>query len=201
MMFFLGITTWGPMFLLPLYYQRLRGLSAFDAGVMLAPQSIGMGLAYLLVGRFADRMPPRPLAAAGMALAAVGTVPFAFATADSDALVLAIALLVRGIGTGIGSLPIAVALYRTLPAAAIPGATSASNVIQRIGAASGTALMAIILQANGFTAALTWMLILTTVGVAATVLLPGRQRSYSPRSSDQAPAAAEPVGRQRMRAG
>lgn len=192
MMFLLGVTTWGPMFLLPLYYQQLRGLSAFDAGVMLAPQSVGTGLAFLLVGRFADRMAPRPLAAAGMAIAAVGTVPFAFATAGSDTLVLAIALLVRGIGAGIGSLPVAVAVYRTLQPEAIPGATSVSNVIQRIGAATGTALMAITLQANGFTVALTWMLVLTTVGMVATVLLPGRDRSNAPPRTPRATTTDEP---------
>jgi EmrB/QacA subfamily drug resistance transporter len=179
MMFALGVTTWGPMFLLPLYYQQLRGLSAFDAGIVLAPQSAGLGLAFIVVGRYTDRIPPRPLAVAGMAVATAGTVPFAFATAGSDTLLLAAALLVRGIGVGVASLPIAVAIYRTLTPTAIPGATSASNVIQRIGAATGTALMAIILQVNGFTSALTWMLILTAVGLAATVLLPGRELTDS----------------------
>jgi EmrB/QacA subfamily drug resistance transporter len=175
MMFVLGVTTWGPMFLLPLYYQQLRGLSAFDAGLVLAPQSIGIGLAFLMVGPHADRMPPRPLAVAGMAVATAGTIPFAFATANSDTLLLGAALFVRGIGFGVASLPIAVAIYRTLKPITIPGATSASNVIQRIGAATGTALMAIILEVSGYTPALTWMLILTIVGLAASVLLPGRR--------------------------
>jgi hypothetical protein len=127
-----------------------------------------------------------------MAVATAGTVPFAFATAGSDTVLLAAALLVRGIGVGVASLPIAVAIYRTLPSTAIPGATSASNVIQRIGAATGTALMAIILQANGFTPALTWMLILTTVGLAATVLLPGRERPNSAPTTQQVATADEP---------
>ncbi|MGS2616132.1 MDR family MFS transporter [Micromonospora sp. LZ34] len=185
MMFILGVTTWGPMFLLPLYYQQLRGLSAFDAGLVLAPQSVGLALAYLLVGRYADRMPPRPLAVAGMAVATAGTVPFAFATANSDTLLLSAALFVRGIGFGVASLPIAVAIYRTLKPATIPDATSASNVIQRVGAGTGTALMATILQASGYTPALTWMLILTIVALAATVLLPGRARHTSAPTTRQ----------------
>ncbi|MEU4720128.1 DHA2 family efflux MFS transporter permease subunit [Nonomuraea dietziae] len=175
MMFILGVTTWGPMFLLPLYYQQLRGLSAFDAGLALAPQSVGLGLAYLLVGRYADRMPPRPLALAGMAVAVAGTIPFAFATAESDPFLLGAALLVRGVGFGVAGLPVSVALYRTLRPARIPDATSASNVVQRVGAATGTALMAVLLQAGGFAPALTWMLVLTAVGLAATVILPGRR--------------------------
>ncbi|MBE1561237.1 MDR family MFS transporter [Nonomuraea africana] len=173
MMFVLGVTTWGPMFLLPLYYQQLRGLSAFDAGLALAPQSVGLGLAFLLVGRYADRMPTRPLALAGMAVAVAGTIPFAFATAGSDPVLLGAALLVRGVGFGVASLPVSIALYRTLRPAQIPDATSAGNVVQRVGAATGTALMAVLLQ-SGFTPALTWMLVLTAVGLAAAVALPGR---------------------------
>ncbi|WP_431902592.1 MDR family MFS transporter [Nonomuraea sp. bgisy101] len=185
MMFVLGVTTWGPMFLLPLYYQQVRGLSAFDAGLVLAPQSVGVGLAYLLVGQRADRLPPRPLALAGMAVATAGTIPFAFATAGTDTLLLGAALLVRGIGFGVAGLTIAVAIYRTLTPAAVPGAASAGNVIQRIGAGTGTALMALILQAGGYTPALTWMLILTAVGLAATVLLPGRARPTSAPTTQQ----------------
>jgi EmrB/QacA subfamily drug resistance transporter len=183
MMFVLGVTTWGPMFLLPLYFQQLRGLSAFDAGLALAPQGIGMGLAFVVVGRFADRMPPRPLAAAGLAVGAAATIPFAFATHASDPVLLAVALLVRGVGFGVASLPIAVALYRTLPTASIPHATSAGNVVQRIGAATGTAVMAVVLQAHGFTPALVVMLGLTVAALAATAVLPGRER----RRRDQRP--------------
>ncbi|MEV4187219.1 DHA2 family efflux MFS transporter permease subunit [Streptosporangium canum] len=173
MMFVIGVTTWGPMFLLPLYFQQSRGLSAFDAGLALVPQSVGLGLAALLVGRYADRVPPRPLAVAGLVVAVVGTIPFLL---TADRTLLGAALFVRGVGFGVAGLPISVALYRTLSPAAIPGATSASNVVQRVGAATGTALMAAILQASGFGDALTWMLVLTALGLAGTVFLPSWER-------------------------
>ncbi|MDR8413577.1 multidrug efflux MFS transporter [Nonomuraea sp. 3-1Str] len=175
MMFVLGVTSWGPMFLLPLYYQRLHGLSALDAGLALAPQTLGVALASLLIGRYTDRLPPRPLALAGMAAATAGTLPFVFATADTDTFLLSVALLLRGVGFGVASLPVSVAVYRTLRPAAIPHATSASTVVQRIGAATGTALMAVILQAGGFTSALTWMFILTATGLAMAASLPGHK--------------------------
>ncbi|MEV4575443.1 MDR family MFS transporter [Nonomuraea jabiensis] len=175
MMFVLGVTSWGPMFLLPLYYQRLHSLSALDAGLALAPQTLGIALASLLVGRYADRLPPRPLALAGMAAATLGTLPFVFATLDTDPLLLSVALLLRGAGFGVASLPVSVAVYRTLRPAAIPDATSASTIVQRIGAATGTALMAVILQAGGFAPALTWMFLLTATGLVMAASLPGRK--------------------------
>ncbi|MGI5492711.1 MDR family MFS transporter [Microtetraspora malaysiensis] len=175
MMFVLGVTSWGPMFLLPLYYQRLHSLSALDAGLALAPQTLGIALASLLVGRYTDRLPPRPLALAGMAAATMGTLPFVFATPDTDTLLLSVALLLRGVGFGVASLPVSVSVYRTLRPAAIPHATSASTIMQRIGAATGTALMAVTLQAGGFAPALTWMFILTATGLVMAASLPGRK--------------------------
>ncbi|MET0134412.1 MAG: DHA2 family efflux MFS transporter permease subunit [Kibdelosporangium sp.] len=172
MMFVLGVTTWGPMFLLPLYYQQAQGLSAGDTGLLLALQSIGLASALPFTGRLVDRLAPRPLAATGLAIAVAGTVPFAL---GADEVLLGAALVVRGVGFGLGSLPIMVTIYRSVPSPSIPDATSAANVIQRIGAATGTALMALILQSGGFAPALVWMLVFTGIALTATVLLPGHR--------------------------
>lgn len=173
MMFLLGITTWGPMFLLPLYYQQERGLSALDAGLVLALQSVGVAAALLVTGRLVDRFAARPIAAAGFAITALGTIPFVID--DPSPVLLGVALVVRGVGFGLGGLPVTVTLYRTVGPEAIPDATTAGNVIQRIGAATGTALMALVLQDSGFDAAMQWMAWLTVAGLAATMFLPGRK--------------------------
>jgi EmrB/QacA subfamily drug resistance transporter len=198
MMFVLGVTTWGPMFLLPLYLQQRGGLSSLDAGLVLAPQGVGMGLAFLLVGRVADRLPPRPLAAAGTAVGAAATLPFLF---TSDPAVLGTTLFARGAGFGVASLPVAVAIYRTLPEAAMAHASSASNVVQRIGAAAGTALMATVVAAAGFEPALLLMVVLTAVALASTIVLrptPGGPAA-PPGSGPAAAPAAEPHRRPRCR--
>jgi EmrB/QacA subfamily drug resistance transporter len=198
MMFVLGVTTWGPMFLLPLYFQQRVGFSSLDAGLALAPQGVGMGLAFLLVGRVADRLPPRPLAAAGTGLGAAATVPFLF---TSDPVLLGTALFARGAGFGAASLPIAVAIYRTLPKAAMAHASSASNVVQRIGAAAGTALMAAVVAAAGFEQALLVMVLLTAAAPVATIVLrstPGGP-AVPPDSATGGPTAAEPHRRPRCR--
>jgi hypothetical protein len=61
-----------------------------------------------------------------------------------------------------------------------PGSGAAPRPVrrpfQRIGAATGTALTAVILQAGGFTPALTWMLVFTAVAFVTTVFLPGRAK-------------------------
>lgn len=199
MMFVLGLTIWGPMFLLPLYYQQQRGLGALEAGLMLAPQSAGLALALLPMAYVADRVAPRPLALAGMAVASLGTFPFAFASEDTNAWLLAATLFVRGVGFGIADLPITVALYKWLRPEEIADATSASSIVQRVGAAAGTALMAIVLEAgagdgaaptaDAFQNALTWMLALTAAGLVAAACLLGRRTGAPP---EQAPVHPKP---------
>jgi len=50
----------GALFLLPLYYQQLRGASALGAGLLLAPQGIGALLHRTLAGRLTDQIGPAP---------------------------------------------------------------------------------------------------------------------------------------------
>jgi hypothetical protein len=60
--------------------------------------------------------------------------------------VLAPVLVVRGVGIACAMMPAMAAAYATLSSAQVPRATSALNVIQRVGGSMGTALLAVVLQ-------------------------------------------------------
>ena len=77
LMFISGLSMYGALFLLPLYHQQVRGASALGAGLLLAPPGIGALLPRTPAGTLTDRIGPRPVVLAGMAIAAAGTVPFA----------------------------------------------------------------------------------------------------------------------------
>ena len=141
-----GLSIFGAMLLLPLYYQQARGLSALDAGLLLAPQGLGMMIALPIVGRLTDRIGPRPLVLVGMALATLGTIPYAQVGPDSSEAVLGVWLAVRGAGLGAVFVPAMAAVYYDLPHRAYPRATSAVRSVQQVGASFGTAVLAVILQ-------------------------------------------------------
>ena len=63
------------------------------AGPLLAPQGIGSLLARTLVGRLTDRIGPRPVVLAGLALAVAGTIPFALAGPHTSELLLSLVLV------------------------------------------------------------------------------------------------------------
>ena len=59
---------------------------------------------------------------------------------------LSLSLVVRGVGLGATMMPAMAAAYQTLSRAAVPRATTALNITQRVGGSVGTALLAVVLE-------------------------------------------------------
>jgi EmrB/QacA subfamily drug resistance transporter len=144
--FLLGGALFGALIVLPLYYQVARGESALTAGLLMAPQGLGAALAMPIAGRLTDRVGGGRVALVGLVIMTLGTIPFAFIDADTSYGLLGGMLVVRGIGMGATMMPAMAAAYATLGRHEIPRATSALNVLQRIGGSLGTALLAVVLQ-------------------------------------------------------
>jgi EmrB/QacA subfamily drug resistance transporter len=142
----IGIALFGALILLPLYFQLVRGESPLATGLLLMPQGIGAALAMPLAGRLTDEIGARVVIPAGTLIALAGTVAYTQVGADTSYLFLAGALFVIGLGLGSTIVPSMAVAYQTVPREAVAQATSAINVIQRIAASVGTALLAIVLQ-------------------------------------------------------
>jgi EmrB/QacA subfamily drug resistance transporter len=200
LMFVFGLSLYGALLLLPLYYQQVRGSSALVAGLLLAPQGIGTLLPRLAVGKLTDRLGPRPVVLAGTALAALGTLPFALAGPHTSELLLSLALVVRGAGLGAATIAVMAAAYEGLSTDEIPHASSATRIMQQVGGAFGASVLAVILErqiaahaatgaaglAAAFGAAFWWCLGFTALGLAPALLLTGRRGAARPRA-DTAP--------------
>jgi EmrB/QacA subfamily drug resistance transporter len=138
--------TFGGQLLLPLYYQQARGQSAIGAGLLLAPQGLGMLLTLPQIGKLTDRFDNGKIAIAGILATLLGTYAFTRATDHSSYVLLSFSLVVRGAGLGATGTPVLAAAYKHLTRDEIPNATAALNIIQRLGAPLGTAAMAMTLQ-------------------------------------------------------
>jgi EmrB/QacA subfamily drug resistance transporter len=144
--FLLAGALFGGMIILPLYYQVDRGETALTAGLLMAPQGVGAAFAMPFAGRLTDRIGGGRVALFGLLVCTIATVPFASLHADTSYWLLAPVLVLRGIGMGCSMMPAMAAAYATLSRAAVPRATSALNVLQRVGGSVGTALLAVVLQ-------------------------------------------------------
>ena len=185
MMFLSGVTLFGGLFLLPLFYQQARGASALQAGLLLAPQGLGVAIGSLGAGRLVGKLGlnVRLVAVTGMLLLSLATVPYVLASAHTSEVVLSIVLVVRGAGLGLALIPITTAAYVGLPHSAIPSVTTGVRIFQQVGGALGTAVLAVILQhaisaspyaiAHAFDATFAWVLGLTALSFVPALLLPG----------------------------
>ncbi|MER5466069.1 MDR family MFS transporter [Streptomyces sp. NPDC002668] len=208
LLFLGGITLYGAMMLLPLYFQQVRGEDALGAGLLLIPQGVGALLARTVAGNYTDRIGPRWVAFAAFAFAAfafvaAATVPFAFVTADTSKVLLMAALLVRGIGLGAAMIALSGAAFVGMEHKEIPDASIITRVAQQIGGSVGIAVLAVILQhtagdahtpgalADGFDDAFWWSVAFTAVAVPLCLLLPGRPKPLAPADKAEDEAAVE----------
>lgn len=97
--------TFSNVVLVSLYLQYIHSLSALSAGLVMMVQPLTMALVSPLSGRLSDRIEPRLLASAGLAMTAVGLLALASLTGDSSLGFLIAALAATGLGFALFSAP------------------------------------------------------------------------------------------------
>ena len=97
--------TFGINFLMSLYLQYIKGLDAQTAGFVLVSQPVMMALFSPLAGRISDRIEPRLISSAGMALTFGGLVLLSKITSETRLICLVGVLLMLGTGFALFSSP------------------------------------------------------------------------------------------------
>jgi EmrB/QacA subfamily drug resistance transporter len=206
--FGLGAALFGAMILVPLYYQEVRHESVIVTGLLTGPQGLGMLLVMPFMGRMTERFGGGRVAIVGVSVLSITTIPLAFVAASTSIVSISLVLLVRGVGIGFAFVPAMSAAFASLRPDQLSDATPQLNVLQRIGGAIGTAVLAVVLQrasagghslthlAHAFDKAYWW-----SVGIAALSLIPclvllraENPRARMDQAASNAEAAAEPLG-------
>jgi len=143
--FLFAISVFGTMLLVPLYFQAVRGASALDAGLLMAPGGFGAMLLMPVSGKLTDRYGPTWLPATGLPLVAVGLIPFVFVGASTSYVLLCAGSFVQGLGMGLSMMPNMTAAMQAVPRSAIARTSTAMNIIRQAGASIGTAILSVIL--------------------------------------------------------
>jgi len=139
----------GAMLILPLYYQVVRGESAFSAGLLLAPQGFGAMVTMPIGGQLTDRVGPGKVVLGGLSIVVAGVALFASQlTVDASYWGLGGALFVMGLGMGMTMMPTMSAAMQTLAHDEVPRASTALNIIQQVAGSIGTAFIAVLLTAQ-----------------------------------------------------
>jgi MFS family permease len=137
-------------FLIPLFLTSGCGLTPTEAGWVLAPMGLGMMCVYPFMGRLTDQAGCRAVAVGGVVLNFVGTLPFLWMAHGQYSRGLALAgLFVRGLGQGSTGIPSLAAAYAAVPKERLSYATTAMNIVQRLGGPIATTALAIVVSLSG----------------------------------------------------
>ncbi|MFF2044249.1 MFS transporter [Kitasatospora sp. NPDC058170] len=141
----MSFAMFGAMFLLTLYLQQVRGLSAWQAGVRMVPLSLGLAAGAVLGPVVARRCGARVPAAGGQLLIAAGFVQLARLGTDSGDLPVLAFEAVAGFGAGLLA-PVATELVMSAVPEAMAGVGSALNdATRQVGSTLGVAVLGSVL--------------------------------------------------------
>ncbi|MQA88098.1 MAG: DHA2 family efflux MFS transporter permease subunit [Streptosporangiales bacterium] len=135
----------GVFFLLPLYLQTLRGLSALEAGIVLMPQALGMVATSQVTSRLYPRVGPRRLLLSGLAISGAVSLSLWFVALSTPVWVVACLTFLMGVGMGTTMIPLGAASFARIGAPDMGRATSLFNVSRQVATAAGVAVLATVL--------------------------------------------------------
>jgi EmrB/QacA subfamily drug resistance transporter len=133
--------------LLPLYLITGCNLTPVDAAWILSGMGVGMMCSYPMMGFLTHRFGCRNLVAGGVTMTIFGTLPIFWMIYNGFSPWLMVAsLIVRGAGQGAIGIPSVSAGYSAIPKDKLPLATTAANIVQRLGGPMATTVAALVLS-------------------------------------------------------
>lgn len=140
------LALFGAEFMLPLYLQNLRGLSAVDAGIMLLPQGFSVALVAPLSGRLTDKIGIKWVVVGGFALLAFNTWQMSQITMDTSYTELRWLLVIRGVALGCSFQPTTTAALSVVPPRLSTNASSLNTALRNVFQSFGIALLSSVVQ-------------------------------------------------------
>ncbi|MFL8937317.1 DHA2 family efflux MFS transporter permease subunit [Rossellomorea oryzaecorticis] len=129
------------MILMPLYLQTARGFTALEAGVLMLPGALLMGLMSPAVGKLFDRFGAKWLSIIGITIILATTYTFTNLTDSTTYMHLILMYAGRRIGMALFLMPIQTAGLNQLPASLHAHGTAISNTARQVAGAIGTSLL------------------------------------------------------------
>ena len=194
----------GTLFVISLYYQDGRGLSALQSGLSTFPEAVGVMLGAQLATRVLyPLLGPRRHIAIGLASTSVSIGLLALLTAQSSLWWARLLMFALGLAFAQVFVPTQAAAFATITPAATGRASTLFNTLRQLGGATGVALFTTVIVLAGQTRRVAGHEVANlaayriTFLVAAAVCLVGLASALSIRDAD---AAATIPARRRLRA-
>ncbi|HLI89046.1 MAG TPA: DHA2 family efflux MFS transporter permease subunit [Ktedonobacteraceae bacterium] len=137
---------YGGLFLIPVYLQDLRGLSAYQAGILLIPQAFASMIATIVGGRLVDRFGVRAVVIPGLIILCFAMWLFSSLNLYLPFGTLQVWLILRSLSLGLCIQPLSVSMYSSIRPRDLPQATSMSTAMRFVASSLGVAVLATLVQ-------------------------------------------------------
>jgi EmrB/QacA subfamily drug resistance transporter len=138
----------GLLFLLPLFLQNLRGLTAQQSGLATFPQALGVMTMARVVGRLYPKVGPRRLMMGGALANATITLGFLFVGLATSLWWVRVLMYARGLSMAFVMVPMQASSFVTIPSEKTGRASSLLSTNRQVGAALGVATLATVLTSR-----------------------------------------------------
>jgi EmrB/QacA subfamily drug resistance transporter len=136
----------GGLFLFPIYLQNIRGLSPYQAGLILLPQALASMFSVIVGGRLVDRFSVRAVMIPGLLILALATWQLTNISIYSSFGWLQLMLVLRGLALGLTVQPLTVATLSEIKPRDLAQASALSTVNRAVASSLGIAILATLVQ-------------------------------------------------------
>jgi EmrB/QacA subfamily drug resistance transporter len=191
----------GALFLLPLFLQGPRGLTALQSGLTTFPQALGVIVSSQIVGRLYPRVGPRRLVFGGMLAMSAVTFMLAFVDLDTSLWTIRGIMFLRGICMAFSFVPLQAATYANITPADTGRASAIFSTQRQVAAALGVAVLATVLvtrsnghgAVSGFHAGFFVAALLVAVAAISALLIRDEDAASTMRQRDHIPPEEPPA--------
>jgi EmrB/QacA subfamily drug resistance transporter len=138
----------GGLFLTPVYLQDVRGLSAFQAGLLLLPQALASMVAVVIGGRLVDRFGVRAIVIPGLLLLTVSLWLLSSLTLYIPYSEFQWLLILRGFALGLCLQPLTVSALSQIPPRLLGQGTTTNTTLRFVGSSLAVAILATLVQSQ-----------------------------------------------------
>ncbi len=142
----LGLALFGSTYLIPLFVQTSLGFSATEAGLLMLPAGLVLGMTFPVAGRLADRVSARNLVLFGVVVFTCSAVLFALSDRELGFVWLALWAVIGRIGMGFMLPALSVAALNPLSPEQLAAGSSTINFARQLGGALGVNMVALSIE-------------------------------------------------------
>lgn len=136
-----SVSMFSGMIITPIYVQTVRGFSPIEAGLLMLPGAILMGIMSPITGRLFDKFGARIMSLIGLIVTVVTTYQFSRLTLDSTYVSIMILYMTRMMGLSLVMMPVMTNGLNQIPMISNPHGTAINSTLQQVSGAIGSALL------------------------------------------------------------